>query len=180
VPVDHRVQVRDWQRLAGQCCEAGEYGAFPGLTGFGFAEQVVGLGMPAPDDAGDDSDLPAIEYALADALMPVELGLGLVPAAGHGESAGAVGQADRPQPATQLGVAVRSAGERRDGYRDAVDDGVGAFQDGVVEVVEEVERGVAGAGADVEPGEVAERFEGLTGRASVVWPIVEVGAGACR
>ncbi|MFI6847330.1 hypothetical protein ACIBJD_22235 [Kitasatospora sp. NPDC050467] len=89
---------------------------------------------------------------------------GILPAAGGGEGAGAVGDDDPPQPRPHFRALLVGLGELgRDG--DAVEEGGGGGGggDGAVEVEEQLMAALMVAGADVEAGEVDDRLESADG-----------------
>lgn len=87
------------------------------------------------------------------------------PAASDGESAGAGGQEHGPEPAAD--VLVHLAVGEVGGDLDAFDGDVRAVGDGGVERFDEHEGSFALAVADMEAGEVDERFEGVASREGV-------------
>ncbi len=77
--------------------------------------------------------MATVEHSPSDTSVLLEVGVGVVPAAGAGEGAGAVGEQDGPQPYAEFLVVVLGLGAGRRGNRQAVDDGIGARSDGLVE-----------------------------------------------
>ncbi len=95
---------------------------------------------------GEDRGLAAVEEALSDALVALEVVEDLGPVAGSGQGAGAIGKQDGPQPADRLGV-VGGGDEVVERERPTVDGGGGSCRDCAVERGEYLVGGEAVSGA---------------------------------
>ncbi|MFC6930544.1 hypothetical protein ACFQHO_09555 [Actinomadura yumaensis] len=87
-------------------------------------------------EVGEDGDLSSVQWAAADALVLLYVCEGLLPLAGAGQGASAVGEHDRPQPLAERAVVFLRAGEVAEGDGAAVDHGVAVSADRVDEGLE--------------------------------------------
>lgn len=78
----------------------------PRFAGGGVGEQRQCAIKVAGNGEGDHRDLSAVEHALADAVVALEVGVCVLPVACAGQGSCAVGEMDGPQPPAQLLVIV--------------------------------------------------------------------------
>lgn len=116
--------------------------------------------MVSGGEGGKDSDLAAVEHAVSDAVVCLDMGLSFGPAAGSGQGACAVGKDDAPQPGADL-VAVGGVRDEVRGQRDVFDLHGAAGRHGVEQRQEVLAASLGLPGAELKAREVDHGFEGV-------------------
>jgi hypothetical protein len=120
--------------------------------------------------------LAPVEHPFAYAAVSFDVCQGLGPTSLGGEGARAVGEEYAPQPRADLMAVLVGLGEVRR-YRDAFEPSSCARLDGLVQVEQSLTALVRVAGADLEAGEVDDRFQPPDRAHAGQGAGVEVGGG---